>query len=41
MIGGQPVGARPVRLAAAGYSIVFPAVFSAIGFAAGDAISAA
>ena len=41
MIGGQPVGPRPVRLAAAGYSIVFAAVFSATGFAAGDAISAA
>ena len=40
LIWGQPVGPRPVGLAAAGYSIVFAAVFSAIGFAAGDAISA-
>jgi hypothetical protein len=40
-IGGQPVGPRPVWLAAACYSIVFAAVFSAIGFVAGDAISAA
>ena len=41
MIGGPPVAPRPVRLAAAGYSIVCAAVFSANGFAAGDAISAA
>jgi hypothetical protein len=32
-IGGQPVGPRPVRSAAADYSPVFAAVFSAIGFA--------
>jgi hypothetical protein len=31
MIGGPPVGPRPVRLAAASYSIVFVAVFSANG----------
>ena len=40
-IGDQPVDPGPVRLAAACYSIVFAAVFSAIGFVAGDAISAA
>jgi hypothetical protein len=40
-IGGQSVGPRPVRSAAAGYSLVIAAVFQRSGSTPGDAIRAA
>jgi hypothetical protein len=38
--GGEPISKRRIRLASIGYSIFFAAVYSAIGFAVGDAIRA-
>jgi hypothetical protein len=40
LIGGKPVGAHRILVASVGYGLFFAALFSLIGFVAGDAIRA-